>query len=151
MLCDEALTALLPGVAAALVRLKQRGVLIVAATDRLALGEVLITRLHELTGGTLAGVYAAAGKPASWVKPRPGLLLTAARDLGVDLSVSWVIGTAERDAEAASQAGCAGAVLVGGVALPTDDLGITVAAAADLADAPRVMIPRGGGCWHDQR
>jgi histidinol phosphatase-like enzyme len=151
VLCDEALGALLPGVAATLARLRQRGVLIVAATDRLALGEAQVRRLRELAGGTLAGVYVAAGKPASWSKPRPGMLLAAARELEVDLAQSWVVGTAARDAVAAGQAGCAGAVLVGGAVLPTDDLGITVAAAADLADAPRVMIPRGGGCWHDQR
>lgn len=151
VLCDEAVTALLPGVAAALVRLKQRGVLIVAVTDRIALDEALSARLRELTGGVLAGIYAAAGRPASWVKPRPGMLLTAAREVGAELSVSWVIGTDARDAVAAGQAGCAGAVLVGGVAVPTDDLGIAVASATDLADALRVMIPRGGGCWHDQR
>jgi hypothetical protein len=29
-----------------------------------------------------------------------------------------------------------------------DDPGIVVALADDLADAPRVMIPRSGGCWH---
>lgn len=151
VLCDEAMTALLPGVAAALARLRQRGVLIVAATDRIALDEVLSARLHELTGGVLAGIYSAAGKPAAWTKPRPGMLLTAARETGADLSASWVVGTDARDAVAAGQAGCAGVVLVGGAVLPTDDLGITVASAADLADAPRVMIPRGGGCWHDQR
>lgn len=151
VLCDEAVTTLLPGVAAALARLKQRGVLIVAATDRIALNEVMSARLRELTRGTLACIYSAAGKPASWTKPRPGMLLAAAREVGADLSVSWVIGTDARDAVAAGQAGCAGAVLVGGAAVPTDDLGIIVAAATDLADAPRVMIPRGGGCWHDQR
>lgn len=151
VLCDEAVTALLPGVAAALARLRQRGVLIVAATDRLALDEAMTARLRELTGGMLAGIYSAAGKPASWIKPRPGMLLTAAREVGADLSVSWVIGTDARDAVAAGQAGCAGAVLVGGAVVPTDDLGITVASATDLADAPRVMIPKNGGCWHDQR
>lgn len=151
VLCDEAVTALLPGVAAALMRLKQRGVLIVAATDRVALDEAMTARLRELTGGSLAGIYSAAGKPASWIKPRPAMLLTAARELELDLAKSWMIGTAARDAEAAGQAGCAGAVLVGGAATPSDDFGITVAAATDLADAPRVMIPRGGGCWHDQR
>lgn len=151
VLCDEALSALLPGVAAALARLRQRGVLIVAATDRLALDDAQVRRLRELTGDALAGVYVAAGKPASWTKPRPAMLLTAARELGADLSKSWLIGTAARDAEAAGQAGCAGAVLIGGAQLPADDIGIAVAAAADFADAPRVMIPRGGGCWHDQR
>ena len=40
-------------------------------------------------------------------------------------------------------------VLIGG-ALPADDLGIVVAAADSLADAPRVMVPRGGGCWHER-
>ncbi len=148
---------LLPNVGLALRRLRQRGVPVVAVTDCAPVeadefpdfAERLKKAIGEV-GGELAGVYAALpDRPASWKKPRPGMLLAAARELELDLPSSWLIGTESRDAYAASQAGCAGAVLIEGVDPPTEDLGIVVATARDLADAPRVMIPRQGGCWHD--
>lgn len=148
---------LLPNVGIALRRLRQRDVPVIAVTDRLpveadefpAFTERLKRAIIEVGGG-LAGVYAALpDKPASWRKPRPGMLLAAARELEIDLPSSWLVGTDNADAHAAAQAGFAGVVLVEGVDPPTEDLGIVVATARDLCDAPRVMIPRQGGCWHD--
>ena len=58
-----------------------------------------------------------------------------------------------RDAAAvgtAATAALTGVVLIG-VDPPADDHGLVVARALDLTDAPRVMVPRGGGCWHDHR
>lgn len=148
---------LLPNVAPALCRLRQRGVPVVAVTDRAPVTADgfadfadRLKRIIAEGGGELAGVYAALpDRPASWRKPRPGMLLAAARELELDLPSSWLIGTGSVDAHAAAQAGCAGVVLMEGVEPPDGDLGIVVAIARDLADAPRVMIPRQGGCWHD--
>lgn len=148
---------LLPNVGLTLRRFHQRGVLVVAVTDHLPVEPEEFARfakqLKQLVSaeqGELAGVYAALpDKPTSWRKPRPGMLLAAARELDIDLPTSWLIGTDPADAHAAAQAGCAGVVLVEGIDLPSEDLGIVVATARDLADAPRVMIPRQGGCWHD--
>ena len=39
-------------------------------------------------------------------KPRPGMILKAAAELGLDLSYSWLIGDAPRDIEAGAAAGC---------------------------------------------
>lgn len=39
-------------------------------------------------------------------KPNPGLLLSAAADLGVDLARSWMVGDAATDVEAGRSAGC---------------------------------------------
>jgi D-glycero-D-manno-heptose 1,7-bisphosphate phosphatase len=39
-------------------------------------------------------------------KPRPGLLLRAARRHGIDLASSWMIGDTDRDVEAGRRAGC---------------------------------------------
>jgi len=50
-------------------------------------------------------------------KPRPGLLLRAARDLGADLARSWVIGDKESDVALARAAGCA-AVRIGEDGVP---------------------------------
>jgi D-glycero-D-manno-heptose 1,7-bisphosphate phosphatase len=41
-----------------------------------------------------------------WRKPRPGMLLQAARDLDLDLGSSWLIGDRPRDVEAGRTAGC---------------------------------------------
>jgi D-glycero-D-manno-heptose 1,7-bisphosphate phosphatase len=149
---------LLANVGLALRRFRERGVPVIAVTDRAPVEaeefpdfSLRLQRAITDVGGQLAGVYAALpDKPASWRKPRPGMLLAAARELEIDLPTSWLVGTDSADARAAAQAGCAGAVLVEGVHLPTEDLGIVVATARDLCDAPRVMIPRQGGCWHDQ-
>jgi D-glycero-D-manno-heptose 1,7-bisphosphate phosphatase len=39
-------------------------------------------------------------------KPKPGMLLDAAKKLNIDLAKSWLIGDAPRDIEAAKAAGC---------------------------------------------
>jgi D-glycero-D-manno-heptose 1,7-bisphosphate phosphatase len=39
-------------------------------------------------------------------KPKPGMLLQAADDLGIDLTRSWMIGDSDADAEAGRLAGC---------------------------------------------
>lgn len=126
---------------------------VIAALQRFALRQVPVIALdHRLDGtGSLPGVhgpYRPTGERL--LLPRPGLLLQAARAQDADLPTSWLVGTSDAHVRAAAQAGCAGCVLIG-AALPTDDHGIVVASAADLADAPRVMIPRSGGCWHDHR
>ncbi|HET6575369.1 MAG TPA: HAD family hydrolase [Fimbriiglobus sp.] len=61
-------------------------------------------------------------------KPKPGMLRAAARDLGLDLSRSWMIGDKVCDLEAGAAAGCRtvlvrtgyGAAVVG--PLPADEL-----------------------------
>ena len=138
VMVDDAGLAL-PGVAAAVQRLNVRGVIIVAIA-------------HNGTIGSLPGVHGPLVSPdvnPRYCLPRPGLLLAAAQAHQLDLPTSWVIGTTLLHAHAAAQAGCAGCVLIG-IPAPTEDVGLVVAEARDLADAPRVMIPRGGGCWHDR-
>lgn len=41
-----------------------------------------------------------------WRKPHPGMILQAARDMGLDLARSWMIGDQERDVLAGRAAGC---------------------------------------------
>lgn len=45
-------------------------------------------------------------QPSELRKPRPGMLLKAAREMGLDLSRSWSIGDALRDVLAGKAAGC---------------------------------------------
>ena len=45
-------------------------------------------------------------------KPKPGLLLQAAKDFNIDLSQSYMIGDSERDVEAGKSAGCLNSILI---------------------------------------
>lgn len=45
-------------------------------------------------------------------KPKPGMLLQAAKDLNIDLKQSWMIGDGENDVQAGINAGCK-TVLIG--------------------------------------
>ena len=59
-------------------------------------------------------------------KPNPGMILTAARLLRIDLAASWIVGDRARDLTAGRKAGLAGGLLVG-------DGETAGAAAVDLA------------------
>ena len=60
-----------------------------------------------------------------------------------------LVATSEAGITAAEQAGCYGVVLLGDVPEPAGFSAIRMKRARDLADAPRVMVPDEGGCWHD--
>ncbi len=79
------------------------------------------------------------------------VMLAAVRGAGADSG--WLICGDATVIGAAATAGLAGVVLIG-AAVPGalgEDHGLVVAEARDLSDAPRVMIPRDGGCWHEHR
>ena len=57
-------------------------------------------------------------------KPAPGLLLNAAREHGIDLTASWMVGDSEIDVEAGRRAGCKTARLL--------DAGETAGGATDV-------------------
>lgn len=116
------------GVYAALRPLTELGFQLVVATNlpRLARGyfdEAALAAMHQHLRGlladqgiTLAGVYHCPHHPEGSVprlaitcdcrKPAPGLLLHAARDLGLDLGRSWFVGDILDDCEAGNRAGC---------------------------------------------
>ncbi|MGB2984707.1 MAG: HAD family hydrolase [Phycisphaerae bacterium] len=57
-------------------------------------------------------------------KPKPGMLLQAARELNIDLSRSWMIGDSPCDVEAGSRAGCR-TILIGRDGSAGDDAAVT--------------------------
>jgi D-glycero-D-manno-heptose 1,7-bisphosphate phosphatase len=66
-------------------------------------------------GGRIDGIYVCPHTPddhCACRKPKPGLLLTAAKDLAIDLSQSIMIGDALTDIQAGQQAGVAASILV---------------------------------------
>jgi histidinol-phosphate phosphatase family protein len=64
-------------------------------------------------------------------KPEPGLLLTAARDLDLDLPMSWMVGDTEGDIEAGRRAGCR-TVLISGEPHPWATTAATLQLASRL-------------------
>lgn len=126
-LFDPGLVELLPGVAAGLRRMREAGLGLVVVTNQSAAARGWCTleqinatnaRVADLLRGCgveLDGVYTCFHSPDGtvppwntdhpWRKPKPGMLLQAAADLGVDLSRSWMIGDAARDIEAGLAAG----------------------------------------------
>ncbi len=118
---------LLPDVAASLAKFKQAGFLCILITNQSAVGRGMITvdeldAIHaELNRVLAAGstqldaVYSCHECPSlddetivehPDRKPGPGMLLRAARDMGVDLSRSWMIGDRLSDVLAGVNAGC---------------------------------------------
>jgi D-glycero-D-manno-heptose 1,7-bisphosphate phosphatase len=52
------------------------------------------------------GVVPKYRKESNWRKPKPGMLLAAAKEMNLDLHRSWVIGNSGRDIEAGVRAAC---------------------------------------------
>lgn len=77
-------------------------------------------------------------------KPKPGLILKAAKELGADLSSSWMIGDNLSDVEAGKKAGCR-AILIGDMKCELCNhmkaRGISPdAIASNLLEAARIVI-----------
>jgi D-glycero-D-manno-heptose 1,7-bisphosphate phosphatase len=100
---------------------------IVIVTNQSAVGRGLISletadeinsRLVNLIhhhGGQVEGVYMCPHKPEDGCfcrKPKPGLLLQAAKELSLDLHRSWMIGDAWSDVQAGQTAGVRRAILL---------------------------------------
>jgi len=84
-------------------------------------------------------------------KPNPGLLLQAARELGLDLAASWVVGDRYADLEMGHAAGSRGILVMSGYGRGEYQLhGSTWprqpdALAENLSDAVRWILQNGGG------
>ena len=82
--------------------------------DRLA--EAMANVLQMQAGVPLAGFYYCPHHPAGMIekyalrcecrKPKPGMILQAASDLGIDLCQAWMVGDVLDDIEAGNTAGC---------------------------------------------
>ena len=109
---------ILPDVSAACARLKQACFLLVVVTNQPDVGRGTLKR--EIVETIHAGmcrqlpidrveVCYHPGRGASECdcrKPKPGMLLRAARKLGVDLAQSWMVGDRWRDIDCGHAAGC---------------------------------------------
>jgi D-glycero-D-manno-heptose 1,7-bisphosphate phosphatase len=117
---DPVQVELLPGAAAALTALAQRGYLLVLVSNQSGIGRGLITaqEAHSVhrrvvavlaqAGIALDAAYYCPHAPddaCSCRKPRAGLLFDAAREHGIDLHRSIMIGNSPSDVGAGKEAG----------------------------------------------
>jgi D-glycero-D-manno-heptose 1,7-bisphosphate phosphatase len=108
---------ILPGVAEACAKFKQAGFLLVVTTNQPDVGRgttklETVEAIHEHMRRVLpidrVEVCYHPGKGASECdcrKPKPGMLLRAARELGIDLTHSFMVGDRWRDIDAGHAAG----------------------------------------------
>jgi D-glycero-D-manno-heptose 1,7-bisphosphate phosphatase len=111
----------LPDVAGAIARLNQAkfSVIIVSNQRGVAKGHMTVDTLEEIHHRMLAQLtalnaridaiyYCPHGSDACCAcrKPAPGMLLQAAKDLGIDLPNSWMVGDSDSDVLAGKNAGC---------------------------------------------
>jgi len=119
---------LLDGVPEALKELKQLGYKLIVVSNQSAVARGIVTEkvlgeIHERLKQMLAkegayldriyycpyhpeGVIQKYRKKSDYRKPNPGMLLTAAKEMDLDLSQSWLIGNSAGDIQAGQRAGC---------------------------------------------
>lgn len=105
-----------PGVEEACARLKRAGLLLVMVTNQpdIARGTATIAEVNEINRVIqnrldLDDIRVCPHDDADDCdcrKPKPGLILAAARDLGIDLQSSFMVGDRWRDVAAGHAAGC---------------------------------------------
>jgi len=165
-LSDPADVRLLPGAAEALAKLRAAGFACVLVTNQSGIGRGMyteerlrqvhaeMTRQLAIFGVSLDGIYFCPEAPVGEGddptvidhpdrKPGPGMLMRAARELGLDLSASWMIGDMISDVLAGINAGCLGSILVRtGKRLPEpgDYPGVVYQTADDLRAAAALIL-----------
>jgi D-glycero-D-manno-heptose 1,7-bisphosphate phosphatase len=163
--------AALPGVAPAIRRLRSDGWLVVVVTNQPAVARGFLTEadvadqhavLDRELGAQGAGIdafYFCPHHPNATVeayraecpcrKPRPGMLLLARDDLGIDLGASVMVGDRLTDLEAGARAGVGRTILVENEStasprIATPDAPVTVNPdhrVRDLAQAAGLIVP----------
>lgn len=128
---------LLPTVSEAVKRINESGYLAIVITNQpvIARGEVTYEKLDEIhkkmqtllgkEGAFLNAIYFCPHHPdkgyagerselkydCACRKPKPGMIIKAAKDFNVDLSESWMIGDGKNDIQAGKNAGCRTALI----------------------------------------
>jgi D-glycero-D-manno-heptose 1,7-bisphosphate phosphatase len=127
-LSDPEQVKLLPGVDLAIKSLRQAGYAIVVVTNQSGVARGMLTEerlaaIHKTLRAKLAdknapldaiyycpfhpeGTVAEFASESDHRKPAPGMLLTAAAEMGLDLAGSWMVGDSPRDVSAGQRAGC---------------------------------------------
>ena len=144
---------LLPGVVEGCARLKAAGYVLVVATNQPDVGrrtqsQAAVEAIHAhlcalVPIDRIEVCYDTGGEnpPSAFRKPAPGMLLRAARELGIDLAGSWMVGDRWRDVDCGRAAGCRTIFIDGGYAealhTQPDFTAPGFAAVVDIILAPR--------------
>jgi D-glycero-D-manno-heptose 1,7-bisphosphate phosphatase len=122
---------LYPEAAASLQRLKRGGFLVAVVTNQPDVGNGLTPRsqvdamheimLRELPVDALRACFHRQSDDCACRKPKPGMILEIARELGVDLARSFMVGDRRSDVEAGRAAGCTTVFIDLGYAEPAPD------------------------------
>jgi D-glycero-D-manno-heptose 1,7-bisphosphate phosphatase len=148
----------LPGGAEAVQRFRDAGFVVIVVSNQRAVAKGLVTEqglesLHRhmwqelFRGGPgFDAVYYCPHDtypPCGCRKPQPGMLLMAARDRGIDLGASWMVGDSESDVEAGRRAGCK-TIRIGPPdvcsSTAADEVAGTLPEAANVILAPQTVI-----------
>jgi histidinol-phosphate phosphatase family protein len=165
---DASGLVMIEGAAAAAARLKAAGFALVVVTNQGCVSKGLVTRetLEEIHSKLRAMMAAERAEPdlilycphtseegCDCKKPKPGMLLEAARRLGLDLARSWMVGDSPADMAAGRAAGCRTILVLEGAypervtqarAERPDCVAPTLAKAAEfILSAPRLPSPHG--------
>lgn len=151
--------SLIDGVSDAIKKINNSGYLAIVITNQpvIARGEVTVQELDKIhrkmetelgkDGAYINGLYYCPHHPHKGYageipefkiecdcrKPKPGLILRAAKDFNIELNKSWMIGDGENDVKAGKAAGCK-TILIGNDAFDQDY------SAKDLLDAINMII-----------
>ena len=124
---------LLPGVVEALKQLRDKGYFLVLVTNQSGVARGMFTEADvmrvnvfmqenlRLYDAFFDAIYYCPHHPQAQVekyrvecncrKPKPGMLLKAAKDFNIELSDSWIIGDGDNDIKAGKAAGCKTALI----------------------------------------
>ncbi len=112
---------ILPGVVEGITLLNRAGFSVIVVTNQRCVAKGLLTiadleRMHKrmtdvlaIAGATIDATFYCPHEmepSCDCRKPAPGMLLNAARSLGLELAASWMIGDSDIDIEAGKNAGC---------------------------------------------
>jgi len=160
-LADPRAVRILPGAAQGMRILREHGYLLIVVTNQSGVARGYFTtedldRVHQRISELLRkegvgydglyycphfkdGVVEPYNVDCECRKPKPGLILTAAKDFGIDLEKSFLVGDSERDIEAGRRAGVRTILLAG----QSDEKSKAIQAdyhAADLLEAANWII-----------
>ncbi|WP_455392258.1 D-glycero-beta-D-manno-heptose 1,7-bisphosphate 7-phosphatase [[Eubacterium] cellulosolvens] len=111
----------IPGAKEAIKRINDSNLLLIIITNQSPIGRGIFKRetldyihksmLNELNdaGAHIDAIYYCPHHPddnCDCRKPKPGLILRAAKDFNIDLARSWMVGDSDSDLEAGAAAGC---------------------------------------------
>jgi D-glycero-D-manno-heptose 1,7-bisphosphate phosphatase len=101
----------LPGVGEAVATLRAAGYLVIVATNQPGLARETVEAMHAklrraVPVDDIRVCPHVESDNCACRKPKPGLLLEAAREHGISLAQSWMVGDRWRDVEAGKAAGC---------------------------------------------